>query len=213
MRQAGFTLLEMLMVVLLIAILAAIGVTAFVNYTTETRNAATKANLQILRNGLGAALAKSELDCGNTQEYWPCALAVNANDNATSIVGDTCPAAAAGLTRICTVAQIPSSLDRAIVGGGVGGIPVNPWGLSAPGVGNKVYDCTVHGAGGNTPITGATGACLVSNHLNCATGAAYVHKPANDDGWCYDPTVGLVWANSENNGGAVGPPSTYEDAY
>ena len=49
----GFTLIEILMVMILVAILVTVGVTQFTNFSAESRTNTLRSNLQILRNAIG----------------------------------------------------------------------------------------------------------------------------------------------------------------
>jgi prepilin-type N-terminal cleavage/methylation domain-containing protein len=108
--KSGFTLIEILMVLLLIAILTALGITQFTNFSTEAKNATVKANLKIMRNAIATQNAQMRLRCNVTSTAWPTLASIVANDITTSQ---------------CTVAQVPNPADRVFVGGG---IPINSWG-------------------------------------------------------------------------------------
>ena len=200
-NDQGFTLLEILMVLLLIAILAAVGITAFVNYTKETKNASTKANLQILRNGIAAEYGKSQLDCGNTTPYWPCADMINANDITLADGQSTdtgCPVETvpwknpqSGTTKsLCNSTQIPSVTDRQFTNPGTG-IPVNPW---DPTHSNLVVNCEVAGGTACTRVASCDASAWD------ATGGT-----ASQKGWCYDSANGNIWANTKFNGWPTSP--------
>ena len=214
-NNQGFTLLEILMVLLLIAILAAVGITAFVNYTKETKNASTKANLQILRNGIAAIYGKSQLDCGNTTPYWPCADNIQNNDATFTSTDTGCSyhgvdPGSGTINEYCTTTQLPVQTDREFA---QTGIPVNPWGVT---LSNAVYDCVANGGTGGTtgPNGTAAGECLAGTE-DCQghawTGRANV---ATEIGWCYDPVSGRIWANSANNGYSTSPSTdSFEYSY
>ena len=214
----GFTLLEILLVVLLLAIIAAIGITSFVG-TTETKNASTKEDLAILRKAVAAEMAITQLDCGASGVYnatsntkpWPGVTCLNANSITACFAAAANPLAQIG----CTTTQVPNFNDQRFV---TGNIPVNPWGGKIVGVGNLVVDCTAGaaGIGAGVGVAGPTATCISVANGNtallsvdhCTSAGAW---NANDDGWCYDPTSGAIWANSNNNGGssaanAVNPP-------
>jgi general secretion pathway protein G len=114
-KRSGFTLIEVLMAVLLIAILATIAITQFTNFARDTRNAATKENLGILRNAIQKHFATMRLRCGITNSAYPPLAAVNGNDITTSAT-------------VCTTTQVPETSDRYFVSGG---IPENPWSNTA----------------------------------------------------------------------------------
>ncbi len=112
--KTGFTLIELLMVILVIGILATIGITQFVNFSKDAKNAATKSSLQVLRRGIAAQRAMMAIRCEVTSGAWPDFDDVEAND----ITDTSC----ASFT-----AAVPVG-DRPFV---QGGIPSNPWNEAA----------------------------------------------------------------------------------
>jgi len=159
-QQSGFTLIEVLMVILLIAILAYMGITQFTNFAADARNATLKANLQILRRGISTQNAQMRLRCSYTGTAYPAATVISGND----ITADT---------TICTTSQVPAT-DRAFVSGS---IPPNPWGAnqgttittsSVTGTTNKkAQNC----AGGARVATTDDGWCY-----NVSTGEIWVNS-------------------------------------
>jgi len=111
-KRAGFTLIEVLMAVLLIAILATIAITQFTNFARDTRNATTKENLGILRNAIQKHFGMMRLRCGVTNSAYPTLASLNGNDITS------------GASAPCNATQIPETTDRFFVSGGV---PENPW--------------------------------------------------------------------------------------
>ena len=166
-RRGGFTLIEILMVILLIAVLALMGITQFQNYAADAKDATTKANLQILRRAIAAQNAQMRLRCNVTSSSPPPLANLVANDITTG-------------SSPCTTTQVANSQDRAFVSGS---IPANPWGSAQS---NAISTSAL-----TTSAQRATG--------NCAGTA----RAAADDGWCYNPTTGEIWANSSRNSGGV----------
>lgn len=132
--QKGFSLIEILMVLILIAVLAAIAINAFINFRPQAENAAIQANLKVLRNAIAAKYGQMQLSCGTATGVFPPVINLNAND----ITSGATP---------CTAVQIPVLSERAFV---QGNIPIPLQNVS-----NVVIDCT---AGGDC-IRGDANAC------------------------------------------------------
>ena len=164
-NESGFTIIEMLMVILLVAILAGTAIPQFLDFRTEAKDAASKSSLGSLRTGIANQKGNMILRCGAGPGAFPSAASVNANSMVTG--GD------------CTAVQVPNTSEAQLVASPT--VPGNPWG---PNQAKTVVACT--GAG-----------CSHSG-TDCA-GAAYV--AATSDGWCYNPSNGEIWPNSNNSAG------------
>lgn len=156
--QRGFTIIEMLMVILLVAILSAVAIPQFLDFRTDARDAATSAALGAIRTGIANQKGLMTLRCGAAASAWPSAAAVGANDIVTG--GD------------CTAAQVPSTDDRKLVASAA--LPGNPWG---PAQATTVTACT---AGGGCDPLDATD-CAGNAYGAAADGWCY--NPATGQIW------------------------------
>lgn len=135
-NSRGFTLVEILMVLILIAILAAVAVNAFINFRTEARNAASQANLAALRAGITAQYAQMQLRCDTAPGTFPAYADLVANDITNG--GST-----------CTVGMITIASERNFL---QGGIPNSPW--TTP-LTNTIINCQA--VGGAACVRGVDG--------------------------------------------------------
>lgn len=131
-REKGFTLIEILMVLVLVGILAAVAINSFVNFSTEAKTAALQSNLAAIRAGIAAQYSQMQLRCGTLPGVFPDAADLTANDITNG-------------NSTCTTGMVTIATEREFVSGG---IPNNPW--DNP-VSNTITDC--RGAGGGAACT------------------------------------------------------------
>lgn len=178
--RSGFTLIEALLAVVLIAIIATVAVSQYTDFTLESKHAATRESLALIRNGIQKQYSQMKLRCGqfasNTANsggyFWPAADTLNNNDITT---GDT--------AAICNGTEVTAKTDRYFV---AGGLPANPW--SHPYC-NETERRSVNTSWVNIPY--------VSSDPN----AQGIHASANTTaegsvttrcGWVYDSNTGIV---------------------
>lgn len=181
--RRGFTLIELVMVILLLAILAAIAIPNFIDFRSDAKNSATSGGVGALRAALvvaTSAIALKEDPTIGTLPKYPSIIEMQANAFLAAS-GSSHPVLASLTTFIMDPAD---------------GIPKNPWSLSTLPVAmfNSIYDCN---AGG--------GSILKKSDVLTVSGS-------DNRGWCYGgngglgvPTGvvdGMIWANSQKNGAA-----------
>jgi len=171
-NRKGFTLIEVLMAVLLIAILATIAITQFTNFARDTRNATTKENLGILRNAIQKHFGTMRLRCGVLNNTFPAISDLNSNN------------ISAGGGSGCNVTTVPETTDRYFASGG---LPENPW---------SDRTCTNKRV---VVAADATANMTVGANVGTLTDATATGGAPNC-GWIYDETSGRIKANSANNG-------------
>ena len=170
----GFTIIEMVIVILLTSILAAVAIPQFIDYRSEAKNAKTQQFLGTIRVGIANQYAQQILRCGAQAGQWPKAASIQAND----VTQGAGPCTTSGpLGQIYVVPEVKFVADHQF--------PSNPWG-TVPAA--TVIDCQA---------AGVPAACNRCNPTGC-------NNAAFSGGWCYDSVTGDFWADSANNRGTVG---------
>lgn len=172
-KSQGFTLIELMMIILLVGILMAVAIPQFFDFSTEAKTRALRESLAVVRTGISVQYAQLKIRCGVTSNSWPDFTQLQSND------------ITAGTGAQCSTTEVSKAQDRRFWAGntGAGTIPPdNPWSGST--------------AASTTAITACSGMGCTNKAVDCA-GAA---RDTGDGGWCYSETTGEIWANSDNSG-------------
>jgi MSHA pilin protein MshA len=129
-RQAGFTLVELVIVITLVGILAAVALPRFINMQRDARIAKAQAILGSMRSAATLAKMRCELDLNSGGTCTATAGQINMEGTAVDMV-NRYPAATA--TGIDLAAQILASDGIAIAGGGAAARTYDLVGAATPG--------------------------------------------------------------------------------
>lgn len=199
LRKRGFTLIELVMVILLLAVLSAVAIPNFIDFRTDAKNAATLGALGALRSAITiatASIALREDPSTNPPKYpdisemqntiWRQINGVWAYSYYAQFSGSH-PVLSG--TYIMDPSQSTSAGPNALYpGSNCYGIPLNPWYPTAT--------AGSHWANGPNCEVYPSGTYTRGEVFDGGNGGFY-------GGWLYNPTAGTIWADTYLNGGTA----------
>lgn len=171
----GFTIIEMIIVILICSILAAIAIPQFIDYRKEAKDAKTLQYLGVIRVGIANQYAQQILRCSARAGDWSKAASIAAND---VTVGAGAPCLGSSLGNVAAEKKFVADAN----------FPENPWSSGNLATARSVTACV--DSGGNNGIGGGCTRCAASGCDNSS---------GHSQGWCYNEHTGDFWADSANN--------------
>ena len=108
-NNKGFTMIELLMVIMLVAILGAVALPQFLDFRTEGRVAATQSLVSSIRSGIKLQYSQQILRCGAPSDAWPTLAALSANSILSGAYCDAAEVTNASEARFIDQAAIPAN--------------------------------------------------------------------------------------------------------
>lgn len=158
-NNRAFTMIEILMVIVLVAVMAAVGANQFLDFRAEARDSATREALAVLRTGIKNQIANANLRCGSATTIIPTLADVTANDMSTNAA--------------CTAGELNNQLTFVD-----GGIPANPWD-TASGTPTAILACSGAGCTDRTQDCDADATWEGGWCYNANTGEIWANSNAN----------------------------------
>lgn len=180
LSKNGFTMIEILMVIVVISILSFVGLPKFLNFLINARLAAVDSTLAAFRTGIQNASVQANIFCDPSSTNLVAANHIFNNDITTD--NDDLSGAAVVGSLSCSTAQITEAVRRRLVNGvgiydGNGEFSAeNPFN-SQSGLGDDSLGCV---------------GCDPDDPCACT--------PSAGIGWCFDHDTQHLWAASNENG-------------
>ncbi len=111
-NNKGFTMIELLMVIMLVAILGAVALPQFLDFRTEGRVAATQSLVSSMRSGIKLQYSQQILRCSGSNGSWPTLNQVSSNNIAFT-------------PGPCTTSTVSTSSERRFIDQAA--MPANPF--------------------------------------------------------------------------------------
>jgi prepilin-type N-terminal cleavage/methylation domain-containing protein len=179
--RAGFTMIELLMVIIIVAALGATALPQFLDFRKEAKFAAVKQFLGTMRSALKNQKAQMLLRCNASVNDFPLLAHIEMNDITHTGSGNF----PSGAT--CTAAMIPNAADRKLLSS------------DAPRRDALFHKIVYLGEilGDGTPFNGSGSAYIgISTNKAAHICANWASGYGTSSIWCYEQSTGEFWADS-----------------